>query len=65
MFQRERPNLGMHGLQIHRRLRRRSTTTKDLGRLLAEWPFPLGNLIGMHLKPLGQFGQRLVAAHRS
>ena len=50
----------MHGLQIHRRLRRRGSSTKDLGRSLAEWPFPLGNLIWMHLKPLCQFGQRLV-----
>jgi len=64
MLQRELPNLGMHGLQIHRRLRCRGSTAKDFGGSLAELPFPLGNLIGMHLKPLCQFGQRLVAAHR-
>ena len=64
MLQRELSNLGMHGLQINRRLRRRGATAKDLGRSLAEWPFPLSNLMGMHLKPLRQFGQRLVAAHR-
>ena len=64
MLQRELSNLGMHGLQINRRLRQRGFSAKDLGRSLAELPFPLGNLIGMHLKPLRQFGQRLVAAHR-
>ena len=65
MLQRELSNLGMHGLQINRRLRRRGSTAKDLDRSLAEWPLPLGNLMGMPLNPLRQFGQRLVAAQRS
>jgi hypothetical protein len=28
----------------------------------AEWPFPLRHLIGMYVKPQGQFGQRLLAS---
>jgi hypothetical protein len=54
----------MHGLQINRRLRRSGSTAKYVGRSLTELPFPLRHLVGMHFKPLCQFGQRLVAAHR-
>ena len=54
----------MQGLQINRRLLRSGSTAKDIGRLLAELSFPLRNLVGVHLNPLSQFGQRFVAAHR-
>jgi len=47
-------------LQVQRVL---ATHQHQIGRSLAELPFPLRNLVGMHLKPLCQFGQRLVAAH--
>ena len=56
MLQRERANLGMQGLQINRRLRRRGSTAKEVGRSLAALPFPLRNLVGMHGQRLGQFG---------
>ena len=54
----------MQGLQINRRLRRRGSPAKEVGGSLAELPLPLHNLVGMHVKPLGQFGQRLLATHR-
>ena len=64
MLQRELPNCGMQGLQINRRLLRSGSTAKEIDRARAELPFSLRNLVGMHVKTLCQFGQRLVPAHR-
>src|SRR5665213_4600067 len=55
---------GVQYLQINGWLRPSASPTKYVGSPFAQLPFPLGNLVGMHFKPLRQFGHRLVTCYR-
>ena len=55
-------DLGMKPFQIHRSgFSARAARAKDAGRPVEQLCLPGGDLIGMHIEKLRQFGQRLVA----
>src|SRR5215218_10195671 len=54
----------MQRLHVHWRVRRSGLLgSKHVGRPVEELGLPLGDLVGMHIELLGQFGQGLLALH--
>ena len=53
----------MQRLQVDRRLWRRMLTAEDVGRSVEQLVLSVGDLVGMHVMLLRQFGQRLVASN--
>lgn len=59
--ERQLSDFGVESFHVHGRLLGMIAAVKHIGRPLQQLGFPLGNLIGMDIEPLCQFGHCLLA----